>query len=340
MNENLKTCPACGGTDVAMFRPTEQVECRTYKCRMFGPVSDPTGAKWNAMPRREQKTESRWYYCEPELTLRQYPEARLYNALNPDGKHTSIAEHRCIADGDKLTPEPAARALIASWQKPNNPTPAPEPAPADEQMRTAVPYGGEVYEFVETPAGSTEGGCAYCDAKPDTPLCKALCDARMGLFCHWRKSATPPTPQPQTAREQVWCSQANRTDGGNWFAEPTALCEPYILTSIHEAKWQSAVELAAIAEANLASVKDCFHLVANAIIPADEVHIETSGTYENWASAAIAALIKERAERDRLTARVADLMNERVLLADRVALLRTELARERSRFVFVERGAM
>lgn len=51
MREKLKPCPACGG---------DAIPCETYaacgnrmECCVTGPNDDPDGAKWNALPRRE-----------------------------------------------------------------------------------------------------------------------------------------------------------------------------------------------------------------------------------------------------------------------------------------------
>jgi hypothetical protein len=73
----------------------------------------------------EPKPESRWYYDEEYATLRQYPEEILYSDDTPSGHTTVTPEQRCITDGDKRLSDPEARALLASWQKPQPPT-APE----------------------------------------------------------------------------------------------------------------------------------------------------------------------------------------------------------------------
>jgi hypothetical protein len=50
----LKPCPACGGK-AARFAlyPDGGPVTRCCSCRMNGPVDDPDGAKWNALPRRD-----------------------------------------------------------------------------------------------------------------------------------------------------------------------------------------------------------------------------------------------------------------------------------------------
>lgn len=58
---SLKPCPACGGD---AWRQEGSVRCCAgdigeYGCGTSGPSNDPTGAKWNAMPRREDVEQAR-----------------------------------------------------------------------------------------------------------------------------------------------------------------------------------------------------------------------------------------------------------------------------------------
>ena len=48
---SLLPCPVCGGE--ARQDSNEFVFCRDDDCGMMGPNFDPTGEKWNALPRRE-----------------------------------------------------------------------------------------------------------------------------------------------------------------------------------------------------------------------------------------------------------------------------------------------
>jgi hypothetical protein len=249
MNETLKTCPACdsaarvwycGGTNPDGLN--WGASCTRCTATLNGGFASEEAAVegWNALPRREQKAESRWYYSELELTLRQYPEARLYNALNPDGKHTSISEHLCAASGDKRISDSEARALIAKWQTTSNPAPAPEPAPADEQVREMNPLANVI-------------GTNRC------PVCNG--PSVGNVTCSRCRLATPPTPQPQPALERVWVcfDRLGKLPHGNAYGvrqdlslhDEEPLQAEYILASIHEAKLQAAVELAAIAEAKV-----------------------------------------------------------------------------------------
>jgi len=56
MTNKLKPCPACGesGKWCANYRwlAHRYIECTG--CRMRGPIDDPTGEKWNALPRRDE----------------------------------------------------------------------------------------------------------------------------------------------------------------------------------------------------------------------------------------------------------------------------------------------
>lgn len=49
---DLKPCPACGGTDVRVAGSQMQyVTCSNGQCHLDGPIRDPDGTKWNALPR-------------------------------------------------------------------------------------------------------------------------------------------------------------------------------------------------------------------------------------------------------------------------------------------------
>lgn len=50
----LKPCPACGGNKISL-----NMGCVHCECGLSGPSPDPTGAKWNAMPRREDVEQAR-----------------------------------------------------------------------------------------------------------------------------------------------------------------------------------------------------------------------------------------------------------------------------------------
>jgi hypothetical protein len=80
----------------------------------------------------------------------------------------------------------------------------------------------------------------------------------------YTRPATPPTPQPQPAPERVCVTQFHHGGLGGAFTPEDyagyAVPEDsrrldYTLTSIHEAKWRAAVELAAIAEAKVKTLK-------------------------------------------------------------------------------------
>lgn len=49
---DLKPCPACGEKKALYLGRLDQVQC-CGDCCMIGPKDDPDGAKWNALPRRE-----------------------------------------------------------------------------------------------------------------------------------------------------------------------------------------------------------------------------------------------------------------------------------------------
>lgn len=53
----LRPCPACGG-EALKISGFDCVRCLTEGCRLFGPDLDPSGAKWNALPRREAGPEA------------------------------------------------------------------------------------------------------------------------------------------------------------------------------------------------------------------------------------------------------------------------------------------
>jgi len=48
---NLKPCPACGG-EAEFSTITGSIRCLTSGCYLHGPREDPTGSKWDALPRR------------------------------------------------------------------------------------------------------------------------------------------------------------------------------------------------------------------------------------------------------------------------------------------------
>jgi hypothetical protein len=264
MNENLKTCPSCGAK--ARLCSDGYGQCVNVECALAGPSNDPTGEKWNALPRREQKAESRWYYEEGTGILRQYPEGLMYSAGLPAGTKPIAPEKLCISDGDKRIPDSEARALIAKWQKPSNPTPAPEPPPADEQVLWTGEVDGKRYEL--TTAGYTKDQCRGCVAdgtSSSVGLCGKLNDhcqcVRLGEHVGIFRLATP---QPQPAPERVCVTQFHHGGLGGAFTPEDyagyAVPEDsrrldYTLTSIHEAKWRAAVELAAIAEAKVKTLK-------------------------------------------------------------------------------------
>ena len=50
MTEKLKPCPACGGDAIPCA--TFAACCNRPDCCLVGPSGDPTGAKWNSLPRR------------------------------------------------------------------------------------------------------------------------------------------------------------------------------------------------------------------------------------------------------------------------------------------------
>lgn len=68
----LKPCPACGGTDLSIYRGNNIsfVECRQNGCRMGGPFRENKSsaiAAWNALPRhlrwtKQPPTEPGWYF--------------------------------------------------------------------------------------------------------------------------------------------------------------------------------------------------------------------------------------------------------------------------------------
>jgi hypothetical protein len=124
---NLKPCPRCGGPAV-FYRRESSTMCADHNCRVTVPA-DPTGAKWNALPRRGDrcggcKGESRWYANADRTELREYPSGRRYvecagNEVLPCCEEAE-AVRRCYA----VIPADEARALIAQWQqakKPSNP---------------------------------------------------------------------------------------------------------------------------------------------------------------------------------------------------------------------------
>jgi hypothetical protein len=51
----LKACPNCGKTET-LVHEFAIVICVNYRkgCGVSGPYSDPTGSKWNSLPRRRQ----------------------------------------------------------------------------------------------------------------------------------------------------------------------------------------------------------------------------------------------------------------------------------------------
>lgn len=49
---NLKPCPSCESTDLTLLPRRSYVACRNKDCCLFGPINDPDGSKWNALPRR------------------------------------------------------------------------------------------------------------------------------------------------------------------------------------------------------------------------------------------------------------------------------------------------
>jgi len=55
---SLLPCPSCGGE---AHHIDDGIGCKDIcRCDMRGPVDDPTGSKWNALPRRDENPG----YCE------------------------------------------------------------------------------------------------------------------------------------------------------------------------------------------------------------------------------------------------------------------------------------
>lgn len=55
----LLPCPACGSKaqppDENHWKVIQCISCTNPECEMTGPVYDPDGVKWNALPRKEER---------------------------------------------------------------------------------------------------------------------------------------------------------------------------------------------------------------------------------------------------------------------------------------------
>jgi hypothetical protein len=51
----LKPCPACHDPNPIHYKGGEYGRCANEKCQLEGPKGDPDGAKWNALPRIDQR---------------------------------------------------------------------------------------------------------------------------------------------------------------------------------------------------------------------------------------------------------------------------------------------
>lgn len=94
---DLKPCPACGapahhGMDYFDDTPNGYVECSSKSCSLEGPVDDPDGAKWNALPRNPTDTSG---VCEDEFEC-----ARVRRMLDKDDKWISVEERLPTAGDD------------------------------------------------------------------------------------------------------------------------------------------------------------------------------------------------------------------------------------------------
>jgi hypothetical protein len=243
MNETTpKTCPAC---EKKAELCGSYVRCTNPNCCVVGPNNDPRGENWNRMPRREQKAESRWYYDESTMILRQYPETLMYCGAIPAGGKTDTTEADCIRDHDKRLTDPEARALIAKWQKPSNPTPATEPTPVGMPARREI--AGRFCDRVKSDAPGSCNGCAF-ETKHGCGC--PLDDAECGPDHIYVFATTPPTTQPQTAPERVYLGSATGTHAYVAFTVPQQDVDgsdlglpAYVLASLLEAKADDCLEL-------------------------------------------------------------------------------------------------
>ena len=57
----LKECPSCESEDVFINNIDHYVVCDNDLCLIHGPDNDPTGTKWNSIPRKSEVRELlRW----------------------------------------------------------------------------------------------------------------------------------------------------------------------------------------------------------------------------------------------------------------------------------------
>ena len=87
---SLLPCPACGG-EAHQYKIPRYVKC--LSCLMTGPDDDPTGEKWNALPRKSEHmtTHESCYICEDrgQRKERQRWIAAVRNHIVPEDSHTT-----------------------------------------------------------------------------------------------------------------------------------------------------------------------------------------------------------------------------------------------------------
>ena len=104
MTKLLKPCPSCNAAADGAYDP-DYVVCSSESCGMFGPNSDPDRAKWNALPRRDDRATAAM--SDGELIARairemtkQVAEIGICKALNQIGAERRIPQSLADADLD------------------------------------------------------------------------------------------------------------------------------------------------------------------------------------------------------------------------------------------------
>jgi len=271
--QDLKPCPACGAKAVQY---SNYAECSNSDCGRTGPWDDPDGAKWNAIPRREESTAQRG----PAIAVDgvEYEMAPAPSLGSCDG---------CIADdgteeGGSLckklrlhapdSPEYFCAATV--WRKrEQQPSPAPASKPAEEPHCTCIPGLGD------NPTCHHHG-----TVDPNCPKCKGRGSIGYGAqwrTCNCRRPSPLPAPAAQpaqqpTAPERVWVTPGDNggfstCDGAMVSALVTngrgeISSHQYLLASVYEAKvqklqWELRNAHAAIAEWDKVSASNAKHIM-------------------------------------------------------------------------------